>query len=145
MSAFRFILWARKNGVRRLFDLRLLVAQSGDEGAVGGVLLVGPGELVQRGQRVAVAHPDLADPPAEAGLEHHDPHDLLVSRSAFLDRGAEQVEVGHDLGERGVVDDFPALRLDCGPALLPMAPEDGMVGVSRSQTGSSSTWAPASR
>lgn len=37
----------------------------------------GQGELVQRGQRVTVEHPDLADPPTEAGLQHDDPHHVL--------------------------------------------------------------------
>ncbi|MGW1284672.1 hypothetical protein ACWDBD_45590 [Streptomyces sp. NPDC001118] len=64
-----------EDGVRRLIDLRLLVAQFGDEGAVGGLLLGGPGELVQRGEQVAVEHPDLA---AENEADVRDLFDLIV-------------------------------------------------------------------
>ncbi|PQP17270.1 hypothetical protein [Rhodococcus opacus] len=124
-----------QHGVGGLFDLGLLVSQLGDEGAVGRT--GGAAEAVQRQQRLTIEHPDLADPPTGAGHQHQDAHDLLVAEPTALDRLPEQVHVAHDLGERGVVDDFlAALAHHPGTtALLPVSPQHGVVGTELQPSG----------
>ena len=68
-----------QDGVRRAFDLGLLVAEPGGEpGAVAGA-----GGRAEREQRVAVEQADLADPPPGAGQQHEDAHGLLVTEPAL--------------------------------------------------------------
>ena len=125
-------LGVHEDGVGRAVDLRLLVAQLGDQCLVvavcGGLARRGRGCRRQRQQWVAVEQADLADAPAQQRHQHGDPHGLLVTEPAVGDRGAEQVQPAHDPGHGVVVDD---LAVESGPRLagqLTTPVEAGVLG-----------------
>jgi hypothetical protein len=59
---------------------------------------------------------------------------LLVTEPAFLEGGADEVQVSHDLGQGGVVDDLAALGAHGGPAGLAASPELGVLGTDNMTT-----------
>ena len=103
-------LGVHQDGVGSTVDLRLLVTELGDRClgvAVARRIGLPRGACgQQRQQRVAVQQADLADTTAQQRHQHGDPHGLLVTEPAVLDRSAEQVQSGHDLGHGVVVDDL---------------------------------------
>ena len=113
-----------QDGVRGAIDLRLLVAEPGNHRA----RLAGRRASGQRQQRVSVEHEDLADPAAEAGLQHHDPHCLRVIQAAVTAARSELADPGHDLPHRGVVDDIQARVAPAAAGKLPGPVKAGVPG-----------------
>ena len=114
-----------QDGVRRPVDLCLLVAEPGHHRSrlPGACRAAG-----QRQQRVCVQHEDLADPAAEAGLQHHDPHRLRVIQAAGIGFLAELADPCHDLRQGGAVYDIQARVPPAGAGKLPDPVEAGVPG-----------------